>query len=92
MTALQRLARWLRANPEALAELLDLLRVAPVLCEGFGGPCRHRVLWPTPSQTQYEWDGQGEDPNADKMLCPKCSEEYTEMMDDQWAEYRAGLL
>jgi len=40
----------------------------------------------------YEWDGTGEDPNRDLILCEWHGEEYTEIMNDQWADYYSGLL
>lgn len=60
------------------------------MCEG---PCKRVTeLTRTPSMTMYEWDGEGEDPNRDLMLCQECSEEYTEIMTEQWANYYRGLL
>ena len=47
---------------------------------------------PTPSQTMYGWDDQGEDPNRDLILCDDCGGEYTDMMNDQWNDYYGGLL
>lgn len=47
---------------------------------------------PVPSQIMYEWDGQGEDPNRDLWLCKECGEEYTQIMDDQWAEYYSSVM
>ena len=44
-------------------------------------------LFETPSRTFYDWNGEGEDPNADKMLCLDCSIDYSEMMEDRWREY-----
>jgi hypothetical protein len=74
-----------------LSRILEYLGTPLPPCEGHGG-CPNKVLWETPSQTQYEWDGQGRDPNAALLLCPECSEEYTGTMNDQWSEYHAGLL
>ncbi|MDB4278023.1 hypothetical protein N9917_00175 [Deltaproteobacteria bacterium] len=90
MRGTDRLIGFLRENPAALTEVLTGLDISP--CEGFQGPCEGRVLESTPSQTRYEWDGKGLDPNAKRLLCPPCSKGYTEEMNAQWAEYHAGLL
>lgn len=45
-----------------------------------------------PSQTAYPWDGSGKDPNAPFPLCPLCANEYRQLMDDLWSEYRSGQL
>jgi len=50
------------------------------------------VAQSVPSQTGYEWDGTGEDPNRALWLCADHGEEYTEIMNDQWASYYGGLL
>ncbi len=55
------------------------------------GVTSHRVL-NIPSQTMYVWDGKGDDPNADKMLCVECAITYTEDMNYQWDEYYRGRL
>lgn len=46
----------------------------------------------TPSQTMYQWDGQGDDPNRHKQLCIECAVEYTYNIEAQWAEYYSGRL
>lgn len=87
-----KLARWLKDHPDLFRQALDLLGTPVLPCEGHTG-CTGVVLWPTLSQTQYEWDGViGLDPNRHLMLCPFCSVEYTEQMGYQWEEYYAGLL
>lgn len=44
----------------------------------------------TPAMTCYEWDGEGEDPNASFFACKDCSEEYIENMQDLWDDYYRG--
>jgi hypothetical protein len=44
------------------------------------------------SRTQYEWDGEGDDPNRDIALCPLCEAEHNEFWDDMWREYNQGRL
>ncbi len=39
-----------------------------------------------PSQTMYHWEGEGKDPNADKLFCDECAEAYDEMMKSWWAD------
>lgn len=41
---------------------------------------------PRSSRTKYHWEGEGEDPNQDKLFCPECSERYTLLMDSLWAD------
>ena len=45
-----------------------------------------------PSQTMYMWDGEGDDPNDDLLLCEKCSEDYKAYMDERWADVYGGYL
>lgn len=66
----------------------------PLVCE-----CCHRlngtgdcVVRREPARTMYAWDGQGEDPNADLMLCRDCAAEHHANWDERWADYYAGLL
>jgi len=88
---IQHLVEWLRQRPEVLEEVVRRLRIPVPKCEG-PHDCDAPVLWKTGSQTRYTWNGEGEDPNASKNLCRHCSEEYTEIMDSQWADYHSGLL
>ena len=44
-------------------------------------------IFMTPSQTMYV-----NSENEPLPLCFFCSQEYTEMMEDQWREYYSGLL
>ena len=37
--------------------------------------------------THYAWDGEGEDPNHSMRLCKLCEIDYTQHMEEQWAEY-----
>jgi hypothetical protein len=50
--------------------------------------CHRAPAHPVSSRTMYEWDGEGEDPNADITLCAECAEEHNQIMDDQWAAAR----
>lgn len=66
-------------------------------CNELAGPtCEYpgcvNIGRPVPSQTMYEWNGIGEDPNRDLVLCGPCGYEYTENMNHQWAVYYGGLL
>jgi hypothetical protein len=45
-----------------------------------------------PSQTQYPWDGTGDDPNRDHVLCIECAIEITEQMNYQWSEYWSSVM
>lgn len=53
---------------------------------------RRMLLRRVPSMTRYEWDGQGDNPNADWFLCEECSDDYTQFMIEQWQEYYNGIL
>jgi hypothetical protein len=73
-----------------MSRLDDIIDGTFGICEG---QCERRTtLILTPSQTQYDWDGKGMDPNRDRRLCDECSEEYTTAMEDQWKEYWSGRL
>lgn len=37
------------------------------------------------SRTMYNWEGEGEDPNAPIPLCPQCAKEHHENWDDMWS-------
>ena len=37
------------------------------------------------SRTAYHWDGEGEDPNRHRALCPACAEEHHASWDDMWS-------
>ena len=87
-----RLGRWLKHRPNVLTQVLRWLKTPVLKCEGHRGPCEGLVLWPTSAMTQYEWDGTGEDPNRDQMLCPVCAETYREDWQDRWDEYNAGRM
>lgn len=47
---------------------------------------------PWPAQTAYHWDGTGEDPNRDVVLCPACHSDYSDHWQEMWNEYYRGLL
>jgi hypothetical protein len=42
------------------------------------------------SRTAYAWDGIGENPNADVLLCAECADAYNAYWDDMWREYYAS--
>ncbi len=44
------------------------------------------------SRTLYPWDGTGEDPNADLILCHRCAILHHEYWNDMWDEYNSGRL
>jgi hypothetical protein len=87
-----RLTRWLRTHPDVFTAVVEALETPVATCEGHQGPCKGKALWMTPSMTSYDWDGEGDDPNATKKLCPLCSDAYTKDMRDQWDDYERGLL
>jgi len=89
---LDQLANYLIDRPDLYKALLVKLLTPLHKCEGWQGACDFDVVYATPSMTAYEWDGKGEDPNASKLLCPRCSEGYMDQMQSQWDEYHAGLL
>jgi len=70
----------------------DLFPFKDIPCEDGRPGCRNTPSGLVPSMTAYDWDGEGEDPNRDKLMCPQCAEEYTEMMKEQWDEYYNGRL
>lgn len=82
-------------RPRLLGAVLRLLGVP---CEGFQGVCHQSATVITNSQTCYDpserKDARPGDlgRNRDYFFCPQCSEAYTEMMDDQWADYYSGRL
>lgn len=87
----QKLVRWLNEHPSTLEEVAKLLNLALPRCEGHRQACPDGVvLWLTPARTAYDWDGQGEDPNRPRLLCLRCSDEYTEDWQERWDEYRAS--
>jgi hypothetical protein len=61
----------------------------PLICAQCGTNKHVRL---EPSRTQYHWDGEGEDPNADVPLCPPCAEEHRAYWNERWEEYYGGLL
>ena len=89
---LHQLVNYLSRRPDFYGLLLKKMDTPLQVCEGFDGVCTFPVLWPTPSMTAYEWDGVGDDPNRARMLCPRCSEGYTETMKQQWDDYNSGRL
>jgi len=57
-------------------------------CEHCGAePC-----FTFPSMTAYDWDGEGEDPNAPKNMCAVCGYSYMDEMQERWDEYNQGRL
>lgn len=84
---LGRLDRWLRANPHDLMLLALGLGLPLPRCEGHAHECSGIVVQRTRCMTAYTWDGTGEDPNRDPLLCPTCSVAYTEAWEAQWDEY-----
>lgn len=89
---LTRLVLWLSEHPLEHAEVARRLRMPLRKCEGHDGPCENEVLWLTPAMTAYSWDGQGEDPNRPRFLCPTCSDSYRSDWQEKWDEYNAEIL
>lgn len=76
---------------DEVAESHYLLGVKnPGRCEG----CKRDVEYivQTPSCTKYCWDGQGEDPNRDRMLCITCSEDHLDYWNEMWSDYYSSVL
>lgn len=44
------------------------------------------------AMTAYHWDGTGENPNADVVLCDPCWESYRAYWQEMWDNYYSGLL
>ena len=44
--------------------------------------------------TAYAWDGKGENPNRDPILCSECANDYRKHWQEMWDEYYSsqGLL
>lgn len=63
------------------------------VCEG---ECREFTrCYSVPSQTMYVVDIENEkqpDPNADRWMCYECGQRYTQMMNDQWADYYRDVM
>ena len=59
--------------------------------EGLCEECETRGIFcfgtKTPAMTAYHWDGEGEDPNRDLVLCDECKECYREYWKGMWEEY-----
>ena len=86
----ERIATALKNQPRLLLEVLEALGATP-RCEYPGCPEKVAAS-PTPSMTAYSWDGEGEDPNRDLLLCEEHAQEHVEQMRAQWEEYWSGLL
>ena len=46
-----------------------------------------RIAYRHSSRTRYDWDGIGEDPNADVWLCDDCADAHHAHWDEQQREY-----
>jgi len=79
----------LRNRPELFMEILKEMGLQ-VICERPG--CEGIVQHPTRAMVRYSWDGKGEDPNRDLLLCYDCSCEHIEEMEAQCMEFYRGLL
>ena len=42
--------------------------------------------------TMYDWNGEGDDPNAPLSLCQFCADCYDEHWNEMWKEYRYSQL
>ena len=58
-------------------------------CEIWSEWCSSGDALVVKAMTAYPWDGGGEDPNRDRVLCANCAREYREYWSDMWAEYYA---
>lgn len=61
----------------------------PGTCE-YCGESRH--VKPESSRTMYHWDGEGENPNRDRILCEGCAVDHHEHWDEMWDSYYSGLF
>jgi len=61
--------------------------VCPMKCQGFAGPCSADTAEYRPCMTAYHWDGKGENPNPDPILCAECHSEYVRYWQERWDEY-----
>lgn len=100
---LDRLRALFRPAPASARERLEVEARTPAvgktLVEALGVPaiCAHckateGVEWES-SRTAYPEDPAGmDDPNAPIPLCRACAKEHHEHWDEQWDNYRSGLL
>lgn len=56
-------------------------------CQGFDGPCLADTAEYRPCITAYHWDGKGENPNPNPVLCAECHSEYVRYWQERWDEY-----
>lgn len=49
--------------------------------------CTNIDAKPIPCMTSYAWDGEGENPNRDPVLCAEGADEYHKHWQDMWYEY-----
>lgn len=61
-------------------------------CSLIKGESVEAIVYGVTSQTLYHWDGEGEDPNRDLILCYGCSKDYTLWMWSDWADYYCGRI
>ena len=61
-------------------------------CQGVSGQCYDIRVSEIGCKTAYDWNGKGEDPNRNPVLCESCADEYNEHWDDMWNEYYSGRL
>ena len=61
-------------------------------CEDGRPDCRATPSVLVDSRTMYDWNGEGEDPNRDKIMCRECAADYNEQMNSQWADYNNGRM
>lgn len=47
---------------------------------------------PRSAMTAYHWDGTGDNPNADVVLCDECWEDYRSYWQERWDEYYSMVL
>lgn len=45
-----------------------------------------------PAMTAYHWDGKGENPNSDPVLCNPCWEDYRAYWQERWDEYYSMVM
>lgn len=84
-----------RKEKERLEYFLMMKNIEELgVCEGVFGLCTEKngVKW-VDARTQYEWDGEGENPNRELFLCPNCAEIYNDHWDEMWNYYyHRGLI
>lgn len=52
----------------------------------------HESVQPRSAMTSYHWNGTGDNPNADVVLCDLCWGDYRDYWQERWDDYYSGCL